>query len=53
MIESPAYDLIEKEGALRNALETAKKLLEKKYPLEEVLEVTGLTKEDLEKESLI
>ena len=41
----------EQRGAHQKALETARKLLAKQIPLETVLECTGLTEEDLKKES--
>ena len=37
------------EGAKKKSLQMAKKLLEKNLPLEEIIEVTELTKEEIEK----
>lgn len=61
MIESPAYAYIkeegrkegQKEGILEGKLEDARNMLKKGYPLEDVLEITGLSAEDLRKEGIL
>ena len=40
------------EGKLEGKLEVAKKLLAKGFQIEEIIELTGLTKEDLLKENI-
>ena len=37
-----------KQGIEQGKLEDAKKMLEKKYPIEDIIEITGLTKEQIE-----
>ena len=39
------------EGELKNKKETAKKMLEKNIPLETIIEITGLTKEEIMQEN--
>lgn len=39
----------EKKGVKKKQLEIAKKLLNKKMPIEEIIEITELTKEEIEK----
>ena len=37
------------EGIKEKAREDAKKMLKKKYPIDEIVEITGLTKSEIEK----
>lgn len=53
MIESPIYDVIKNEGREEEKLETARKLIKKNFSVDEVIELTGLKKEDLEKAEII
>ena len=39
---------VRKEALLEKAKEQAKKMLAKKRPLEEIIDITGLTKEEIE-----
>ena len=39
----------EKEGKIGEKIEIAKKLLSKKMPIEEIIEITGLTKKEIDK----
>lgn len=38
-----------KKGIREKAIETAKKMLLKKYPIKDIIEITGLTKEEIKK----
>ena len=57
MIESPVYEVIKDEGRdegkYENAIETARKMISKKYSIQDVLDMTGLAEEDLQKKGLI
>ena len=57
MIESPYYDMVKEEGieegAKKNQLEVAQRMLEKNYPLKDILEVTGLTEYELRQAGLL
>ncbi len=41
------------EGKLEKAIETARKMVERGFSREEIIEITGLSLEDLEKHGLV
>ena len=44
-----AIHAAKKEGKIGEKIEIAKKLLSKKMPIEEIIEITGLTKKEIDK----
>jgi predicted transposase/invertase (TIGR01784 family) len=47
--EKKALNKGRKEGKKEKTIEMAKGMLKKKYPVEEIIELTGLTREEIEK----
>ena len=45
--EKSALETAKNEGKIQEKIETAKKLLELKMPIEQIIEVTELTKEEI------
>ena len=48
MDEKATYRLGEKRGIAKEKQEIAKKMLKRKINIEEIMEITGLTKEEIE-----